>query len=194
MTHCLRLTSVWRVVVVSTLIPSQLLQGDVKISLLYNNLFLVVKVQTVRLMMSIKLLMWNNCVKWWIFSCHNLYHRWFHYLYFHFCKYKLVWKSCFGYNLCIQAQSTDESTLGGPTETTRSTGDSTTSKRKNSTIKSYPISRCCCNETPSTAGRNQVYFYLHFIQKLFSKNFHAVYTPSTLNAIQFIHHKLAGLL
>ena len=45
--------------------------------------------------------------------------------------------------------------------------------------------RCCCNETPSTAGQNQDYFYPHFIQKLFSKNCHAIYTPSTLNAIQF---------
>ena len=30
-------------------------------------------------------------------------------------------------------------------------------------------SRCCCNETPSTAGRTQEYFYPHFILKLFLK-------------------------
>ena len=41
-------------------------------------------------------------------------------------------------------------------------------------------SRCCCNETPSTAGWNQDYFYKHFIQKLFSKKLcHAIYAFDT---------------
>ena len=36
-------------------------------------------------------------------------------------------------------------------------------------------SRYCCKETPSTAGRNQDYFYPHFIQKLISKKLcHAI--------------------
>ena len=54
-------------------------------------------------------------------------------------------------------------------------------------------SRCCSNETPSTPGRNQDYFYPHFIQKCFQKNCHAIYTPLTLNAIQFAQHALARL-
>ena len=41
-------------------------------------------------------------------------------------------------------------------------------------------SRCCCNETPSTAGRNKDHFYPHFIQKLFSKTLcHAIYALDT---------------
>ena len=40
--------------------------------------------------------------------------------------------------------------------------------------------RCCCNETPSTAGRNQDYFYPHFIRKLLSKKLcHAIYALDT---------------
>ena len=41
-------------------------------------------------------------------------------------------------------------------------------------------SRCCCKETPSTAGWNQDYFYPHFIQKWFSKKLcHAIYALDT---------------
>ena len=40
--------------------------------------------------------------------------------------------------------------------------------------------KCCCKETPSTARRNQEYFYLHFIQELFSKKVcHAIYALET---------------
>ena len=44
----------------------------------------------------------------------------------------------------------------------------------------YANSRCCCKKTPSTAGRNQDYFYLHFIQTCFQINCHAIYTLDTL--------------
>ena len=54
--------------------------------------------------------------------------------------------------------------------------------------------RCCCNEMPSMAGQNQDYFYLHFIQKLFSKNSFMQYASSTLDAIQFAQYMLARLL
>ena len=58
----------------------------------------------------------------------------------------------------------------------------------------YRSSRCCCRETPSTAGQNQDCFYSHFIQNLFSRNSVMQYTPLTLNTIQFAQHTLARLL
>ena len=60
----------------------------------------------------------------------------------------------------------------------------------NGLIILHPNSSCYCNETPST-GRYQDYFYLHFIQKLFSKKAVMQYTPLTLNAIQFAQQTLA---
>ena len=59
-------------------------------------------------------------------------------------------------------------------------------------------SRCCCNKTPLTAGRNWDYFYLHLIQEIskvvFQESSVMQYTPSKLDAIQFAQYRLALLL
>ena len=58
-------------------------------------------------------------------------------------------------------------------------------------------SRCCCNKTPETAGRNLDYFYSYFMQeisKVVFKKTMSCNTPSKLHSIQSAQHTLACLL
>ena len=67
---------------------------------------------------------------------------------------------------------------------------------KEKSIKNFGNSRCCCNETLVTAGRNLDYCYLYFIQEIRNVVFRKILSCSDTwhTPVQFTQHMLALLL